>query len=123
PGGDAPLPLTGTEDRLRKVLELERVKRFSDRAVTSGLDIFLTNIGLHEATQIAPDVSARMRALPPEGYRALTPVRRRQWVEGTLDVLRSRNGRTAGGAGGSGKRAAVGGGSGKREAGGGNAAI
>ncbi len=77
-----------TEDRLRKVLELERAKRFTDRAVTAGLDVFLTNIKTHEASQLRSDVFARIQALPVAGYRSLTPAKRRQWIEETLMVLR-----------------------------------
>ncbi|MHB8684999.1 MAG: hypothetical protein ACYC9X_11825, partial [Dehalococcoidia bacterium] len=68
------LPLTATEDRLRKVLELERKMRCGDRAVTAGLDVFLTNIKVHEAPQLASDVFARIQILPGSGYRSLSPV-------------------------------------------------
>ncbi|MHB8516078.1 MAG: hypothetical protein ACYDCT_11940, partial [Dehalococcoidia bacterium] len=83
------LPLTATEDRLRKVLELERKMRCGDRAVTAGLDVFLTNIKVHEAPQLASDVFARIQILPGSGYRSLSPVKRRQWIEGTLAVLKA----------------------------------
>ena len=62
-----------TEDRLRKVLELERAKRFNDRAVTAGLDTFLRNITTHESSQLGSDVFARIQQLPVAGYRSLTP--------------------------------------------------
>src|SRR4029079_19102323 len=77
-----------TEDRLRKVLELERQKRFNDRAVTAGLDSFLKNLASHEASQLSSDVFARIQALPVAGYRSLTPARRKQWIEGVLASLK-----------------------------------
>jgi len=78
-----------TEDRLRKVLELERAKRFNDRAVTAGLDVFLKNVTTHEASQLSDNVFARIQALPSAGYHSLTPPRRREWVEATLAALRT----------------------------------
>ena len=72
------MPSTPTEDRLRKVLELERAKRFADRAVTAGLDAFLRNVAQHEASQLGSEVSARVQALPAGGYRSLSaPLRKR----------------------------------------------
>ncbi len=77
-----------TEDRLRKVLELERVKRFGDRAVTAGLDSFLKNLTAHDGSQLSGDVYTRIRALPDGGYRSLTPAKRRLWAEDMLGVLK-----------------------------------
>ncbi len=91
-----------TEDRLRKVLELERAKRFSDRAVTAGLDVFLRNIATHEGPQLSGDVYAQLQALPIGGYRSLTPARRKQWIEATLAAIKAQaNGNGNGPAGGS----------------------
>jgi len=53
-----------TEDRLRKVLELERSKRFNDRAVTAGLDVFLKNLTTHEGSQLSSEVYSRIQQLP-----------------------------------------------------------
>ena len=77
-----------TEDRLRKVLELERAKRFGDRAVTAGLDVFLKNITTHEGSQLSSSVFARIQALPVAGYQSLTPAKRKLWIEETLAVLK-----------------------------------
>ena len=88
-----------TEDRLRKVLELERSKRFSDRAVTAGLDSFLKNLTTHEGSQLSSDVFARIQSLPVAGYRSLTPARRKEWLEGVLGTLREGGTRDAGGGG------------------------
>jgi len=92
-----------TEDRLRKVLELERAKRFNDRAVTAGLDSFLRNITTHEGSQLGSEVFARIQQLPVAGYRSLTPARRKQWLEGVLAALKGASGD------GSGRREARGG--------------
>src|SRR6185295_2143662 len=77
-----------TEDRLRKVLELERSKRFGDRAVTAGLDAFLKNLTTHEGSQLSSEVFAQIQALPEAGYRSMTPARRRAWIEEALRALR-----------------------------------
>ena len=78
-----------TEDRLRKVLELERQKRFSDRAVTAGLDVFLKNITTHEGSQLGSDVFTGIQRLPVGGYKSLTPAYRKRWIEEMLDVLKA----------------------------------
>jgi ATP-dependent DNA helicase RecG len=78
-----------TEDRLRKVLELERSKRFNDRAVTAGLDTFLRNLTRNEASQLSSEVYARIQALPADGYRSLTPPKRRLWIEQFLVLLKA----------------------------------
>jgi ATP-dependent DNA helicase RecG len=77
-----------TEDRLRKVLELERSKRFGDRAVTAGLDSFLRNLTTHEGSQLSTDVFTTIQRLPAAGYRSLTPAKRKEWLEGMLTALR-----------------------------------
>jgi ATP-dependent DNA helicase RecG len=81
---------TMTEDRLRKVLELERSKRFSDRAVTAGLDAFLNNLTRHEAGQLSSEVYSRIQQLPVAGYRSLTPQHRQLWLEELIEVLTGR---------------------------------
>jgi ATP-dependent DNA helicase RecG len=90
------MPPTPTEDRIRRVLELERAKRFADRAVTAGLDAFLRTVREHEGAQLSSALYARLQALPVGGYRSMTPPVRKRWLEETLDVL---NGRANGGAG------------------------
>lgn len=81
-----------TEDRLLKVLELERSKRFTDRAVTSGLDAFIRNITTNEGAQLSSHVFARLQALPVGGYRSMTPARRKEWLEETLAAIKAQNG-------------------------------
>jgi ATP-dependent DNA helicase RecG len=91
-----------TEDRLRKVLELERAKRFNDRAVTAGLDVFLKNLTTHEGSQLSSEVFSRIQQLPVAGYRSLTGPHRREWIEELLAALKAQaNGEApAAGAGG-----------------------
>jgi ATP-dependent DNA helicase RecG len=95
------MPATPTEDRIRKVLELERAKRFADRAVTAGLDAFLRNVTQHEASQLSSGVYARVQALPVGGYRSMTPPGRKRWLEDTLAALKSAANGEAGATGGS----------------------
>ncbi|MBI2724054.1 MAG: ATP-dependent DNA helicase RecG [Chloroflexi bacterium] len=78
-----------TEDRLRKVLELERCKRFSDRAVTAGLDSFLRNLMTHEGSQLGSGIFAHIQQLPVAGYRSLTPGRRKAWIEDALATIKA----------------------------------
>ncbi len=95
-----------TEDRLRKVLELERSKRFNDRAVTAGLDVFLKNLTTHEGSQLSSEVYSRIQQLPVAGYRSLTPRHRQVVARGA-----------AGGAQGAGEWREVEAGNGRRDAG------
>lgn len=83
------------------MLELERAKRFSDRAVTSGLDVFLRNVTEHEAAQLSGAVYSRVKALPASGYRGMTPDGRKRWLEGTLATLRGQHRGRPGAAAGS----------------------
>ena len=88
-----------TEDRLQKVLELERARRFGDRAVTSGLDSFVRNITTNEGGQLSSHVFARLQSLPVGGYRSMTPAARKKWVEETLAAIKAQgngNGQEAG---------------------------
>ncbi len=88
-----------TEDRLRKVLELERSKRFNDRAVTAGLDVFLKNLTTHEGSQLSSEVYSRIQQLPVAGYRSLTPRHRQSWLEELLEVLKAQSGKREAGSG------------------------
>jgi ATP-dependent DNA helicase RecG len=87
--------LTPAEDRLRKVLELERSKGCTDRAVTAGLDTFLKNLARNDAREIGSGVFARIQALPVAGYRSLTPLRRKEWLETVLAEMKGGGGRPA----------------------------
>ena len=97
--GPALVTITMTEDRLRKVLELERSKRFTDRAVTAGLDSFLRNLTTHEGSQLNSDVFAQIQRLPVAGYRSMTPAKRKEWLESLLAALSVGNGKRESGSG------------------------
>ena len=81
-------PLTTAEDRLRKVLELERAKGCNDRAVTAGLDSFLKNLARNDARDLTSPVFAQLQSLPVAGYRSLTPLKRKAWLEAVLAALK-----------------------------------
>ena len=59
---------TITDERLRKVLELERQRDYSNGAVAGGLDGCLNNYLAGPATTHAP-AAAALRAPPPAGSR------------------------------------------------------
>ena len=82
-------PLTSSEDRLRKVLELERSKGCNDRAVTAGLDTFLKNLTRNDARDLTSSVFAQLQSLPVAGYRSLTPLKRKAWLESVLITLKA----------------------------------
>ena len=67
--------------RLRKVLTLERSRRFADTAVIGGLDAYLRNFLAESALPPDHRFQQVLRSLPPGGYRALHPVQRRRVVE------------------------------------------
>jgi len=68
--------LAGSYEGLRRVLALERDKKFSDGAVVGGLDEIGTS---HPISRI-------LQQLPPGGYRALHPIQRQRVVD---ELLRS----------------------------------
>lgn len=84
--------VTPAEDRLRKVLEFERSKGCSDRAVTGGLDAFLRNLTRNDASELSNGVFARIQALPVAGYRSLTPLKRKEWLESVLAHMKGNGG-------------------------------
>jgi ATP-dependent DNA helicase RecG len=73
-------------ERLRKVLQLERVRRWNDSAVVGGLDRFLQTAvqkGLAENSPAREWISN----LPAGGYGSLSPTERRAWIDATLRAL------------------------------------
>ncbi|HUF54468.1 MAG TPA: ATP-dependent DNA helicase RecG [Dehalococcoidia bacterium] len=78
--------MTGSLDGLRKVLALERERRFSDSAVVGGLDAFLLNFAREAGISTSHPVSRVMQSLPPGGYRALHPIQRERVVNELLRV-------------------------------------
>ena len=84
-GGPRRHPALPGEEQLRKVLELERAKGFTDSAVMGGLDRFLTAALTARGSTLRPELRAKLR-LRRGGYRSLDLASRRAWV---ADVLRT----------------------------------
>ena len=76
-----------TSLKVRKVLELERNKKYQDSAVIGGLDGLLATLlegnGLAKNTPL----SNTLRSLPDNGYRSLSPNDRRLWITTALAAL------------------------------------
>jgi ATP-dependent DNA helicase RecG len=81
-GDDPPL------EQLRKVLELERRKRYNDSAVYGGLDRFLANLSQRNGLPPDSPLARAIRALPDGGYHDLSVDDRRRWLEAALTALR-----------------------------------
>jgi len=78
--------LAGSYDGLRRVLALERDKRFSDGAVVGGLDEYLLRFTNETKIDTSHPISRILQQLPPGGYRALHPIQRQRVVD---ELLRS----------------------------------
>ena len=70
-------PLEG----LRKVLALERTKKYNDAAVVGGLDSYLLRFVQDNGVERTHPISRVLQSLPPGGYRALHPIQRRRVIE------------------------------------------
>src|SRR5207244_13157983 len=79
--------LSEAAEGLRKVLDLERRRKFADTSVIGGLDRYLLRFA--GETQLSPGhaFSRVLQALPPGGYHALHPVQRRRFVEELLKAV------------------------------------
>jgi ATP-dependent DNA helicase RecG len=73
-------PLEG----LRKILALERQKKFTDAAVVGGLDSYLLRFMQDNDVSTSHPVSRVLQALPPGGYRTLHPIQRRRVIDKLL---------------------------------------
>src|SRR3990170_3277414 len=67
--------------RLRKVLTLERSRRFADTAVIGGLDAYLRNFLAESVLPPEHRLKQLLRSLPPGGYGELHPVQRQRVIE------------------------------------------
>ena len=89
-------------DTLLKMLALERRRRYDDRAVSGGLDVFLRR-ALGGGTP-PPAMLTAVAALPQRGYGSLSPGERARWATQAAGLLRggqsSRPPRARGGPGG-----------------------
>jgi len=81
--------LTGPAEGLRKVLDLERGRKFADTAVVGGLDKYLLRFAQDNRLSPAHRFSQVLQALPPGGYRALHPVQRRRVVDELMSAFES----------------------------------
>jgi len=79
--------LTDPAEGLRKVLELERRRKFADTAVMGGLDKYLLRFAQDNGFAPTHRFSQVLQSLPPGGYRALHPVQRRRVVDELLKAV------------------------------------
>ncbi|MEO8457754.1 MAG: ATP-dependent DNA helicase RecG [Chloroflexota bacterium] len=84
-------PLEG----LRKVLALERAKKYNDAAVVGGIDSYLLKFAQDNGVEISHPISRVLQSLPPGGYRVLHPIQRARVVEQLLTA--AENGPSVGG--------------------------
>jgi len=75
-------------DQLRKVLALEKARRFADTAVIGGLDAYLQCFLQEMALPSSHHFCRVLRSLPPGGYRVLHPIQRRRVVEELLKTVK-----------------------------------
>ena len=73
--------LTDTAEQLRKILALERRRKFADTAVVGGLDGYLLHFT--ETTNVSPTHKfvKILKSLPFGGYRSLHPIQRKRVVD------------------------------------------
>ena len=76
--------MAGSYDGLRRVLALERDKKFSDGAVVGGLDEYLLRFTGEAKINTSHPISRILQQLPPGGYRALHPIQRQRVVDELL---------------------------------------
>lgn len=76
--------MTDALEGLRKVLALERSKRYSNTAVVGGLDAYLQRFVSDNQLPISHPIARILRDLPGGGYRELHPITRRRVVERLL---------------------------------------
>jgi len=72
---------------LRKVLELERTKKFANSAVIGGLDAYFRRYLEDNPQPSGQRLQEVLRLLPDRGYMALHPIQRRRVVEELLATL------------------------------------
>jgi ATP-dependent DNA helicase RecG len=89
------VPLTNSES-LRKVLDLERRRDYTDTAVIGGLDRFLGNWSAQAGASVAGAKSlASFRRLFKGGYAAMNTGQRREWAAKALAFLGDIDGKAA----------------------------
>jgi len=79
--------LTARLEELRKVLELERARKFTDTAVVGGLDAYLRRFLAANPLPDGHEVRRVLSVLPPKGYASLHPIQRRRIVDALLRAI------------------------------------
>jgi ATP-dependent DNA helicase RecG len=79
--------LIGPAEGLRKVLALERQRKFANTAVIGGLDVYLLHFVQEQQLPSTHRLSRILQSLPSGGYRALHPVQRARVVEAVLTAV------------------------------------
>jgi ATP-dependent DNA helicase RecG len=79
--------LNPPEAQLRKILELERRKGYTDSAVMGGLDRFLKNLIQRDNLGPRSPIMQSIMELPTHGYASLPPDERRRWLDHTVRLL------------------------------------
>jgi len=75
-------------ESLRKILDLEKQRGYADTAVFGGLDKFLRNWSAQAIESLGnPRRLGRFNKLFKAGYAAMTPEKRRDWVQDVLQFL------------------------------------
>lgn len=93
------LPTSGPNDQvqrsaspvgqLRRVLELEQQRNFTDGAIVGGLDKYFQRFVQDHDLSTSHPVALALQTLPPGGYRALHPIQRRRVVEELLTATKA----------------------------------
>lgn len=76
------------DPRLLRVMDLELQRECDNQAVIGGLDRLLIQMLESGAIPRGHPLAARIRALPPGGYRSLSLAERRRWIEDAARLLR-----------------------------------
>jgi len=79
--------LNPPEAQLRNILELERRKGYTDKAVIGSIDRYLKRLVERGSLASNSPVMRSIMALPSHGYASLTPDQRRRWLAETLALL------------------------------------
>ena len=73
--------LTEAVEQLRKILALERQRKFRDTAVVGGLDGYLLNFAQGSSLSPSHKITKILKSLPFGGYRSLHPIQRKRVVD------------------------------------------
>src|SRR5947199_8671667 len=77
---------TPAADRLRRILQFERLRGCADSTVIGGVDALLRNLLAPAAGDPAPIVHTAVKLLGHRTYAALAPQARRAWIDQVLEL-------------------------------------